>query len=472
MLVGREIDRGICGIHRSRQRAVPRIDILIELLVIGEDRPVLDRQSVLEIVLDDGHGGLHLGARHIQGRAAEERRKISVRRERRRRIETRRPPGGRLRGIAAIGRAFVVEIFVREFDLGVVVGLQRHRRVDAVALDPAEVAERVGSLVEGVDAHGDVFIDRLAGIEREPPIVPGAGLHRSIVDPGTVGFLQRTVEKAAARATAEGQRARPLQNLDALGVVEIAEILNVVAKAVDEEVGAGIDAADHQLVAVAFALMHGDARNVAGDVGEALKTLVPDEIPGDHAERLRNVEQSRVGLGRNRRAVGVNADRAGTRVLRLRESLRRRSRLRPPLGQRMLPLGAAIGAPAGRSVGAAFRCGSGDLDRRKLRFRQRRLRRCRGLRACRRRAGQHAKSGVAHRKQNSLRETTNARLELILRCCRAAPTHRVRAPRNPIPIRSCGSFATSDEALVSSEKIRVNAIGALRCLNRSRSKRF
>ena len=70
----------------------------------------------------------------------------------------------------------------------------------------------------------------------------------------------------------------PLQNLDALRVVEIAKDLRVVAEAVDEEVRARIDAANDELVAVAFALMHGDAGNVAGDVGEALEALVLDEL--------------------------------------------------------------------------------------------------------------------------------------------------------------------------------------------------
>jgi hypothetical protein len=59
-----------------------------------------------------------------------------------------------------------------------------------------------------------------------------------LVDSRAVGFFKRAVEKSAARATAEGQGARSFQNLDALGVVEIAEILNVIAKAVDEEVRA------------------------------------------------------------------------------------------------------------------------------------------------------------------------------------------------------------------------------------------
>src|SRR5262249_61661308 len=71
--------------------------------------------------------------------------------------------------------------------------------------------------------------------------------------------------------------------------------------------------------------MHGDAGHVAGDVGETLEALVPDEALGQHVERLRNIDQWRVGLGRDRRAVGIDADRAGARVLAVG---RRRLRLR------------------------------------------------------------------------------------------------------------------------------------------------
>ena len=56
------------------------------------------------------------------------------------------------------------------------------------------------------------------------------------------------------------------------------------------------------------------------------EALVLDEVLGQDADGLRNVDQRRVGLGRNRRAVGVDADRAGASVLRFRERLRRRRR--------------------------------------------------------------------------------------------------------------------------------------------------
>src|SRR5207244_4396448 len=165
-------------------------------------------------------------------------------------------------------------------------------------------------------------------------VVPRADLAGGFIDAGAVRLLERAVDKATAGPAAENRRAWTLQDLDTLRVVEIAEILDVVAKTVDEEVGTGVDAADHEFVAIAFALVDGDAGNVAGDLGEGLKTLVADKILGHDRDGLRNVDQRRVGLGRNRRAVGVDAGGAGPHVLRFAEWLRLDLGLRPGGGLR------------------------------------------------------------------------------------------------------------------------------------------
>ena len=86
MVVCREIERRVVRIYGAGQRAVARIDVLIELLVVGEERAVLDGQSILEVVLDEAHDGMDVGVRDVQGGAAEERRDVAARRERGRRI--------------------------------------------------------------------------------------------------------------------------------------------------------------------------------------------------------------------------------------------------------------------------------------------------------------------------------------------------------------------------------------------------
>ncbi len=234
-------------------------DILVTAVEVRDHGRVPARQPVAEIVLDDHHGRIGIDPRVVVLRAAEKRAEIAVRHEWRGRIEARARAD---RGIAAVGGFLVMIIFEAELDRGVVVRLQRHGRIDAVALELVEVAKRVGTFVEGVETHGDVLVHGLPRVERDAAVAPGAGLGARLVARDAVGLLQRAVQHAAAGAAAEHQRARPFQNLDALGVVDVAIILDVVAEAVDEEVGAGIDAADDQLVAIALALMHRDARHV------------------------------------------------------------------------------------------------------------------------------------------------------------------------------------------------------------------
>jgi len=97
-----------------------------------------------------------------------------------------------------------VEIFVAQPDQGGVVGLQRYHRVDTVALELAEIAEGVAALVEGVEAHRDVVVDRLTGIEHEAgrsPQVPVVTLASYRLT--AVGFLERAVKEAATGAAAE-----------------------------------------------------------------------------------------------------------------------------------------------------------------------------------------------------------------------------------------------------------------------------
>ena len=65
--------------------------------------------------------------------------------------------------------------------------------------------------------------------------------------------LEDPVDDSAAAAAAEDHRVGPLQNLDPVDIVEVAEILDVVADPVDEEIGRARIAAQHDLVAIAFA---------------------------------------------------------------------------------------------------------------------------------------------------------------------------------------------------------------------------
>ena len=106
------------------------------------------------------------------------------------------------------------------------------------------------------------------------------------------------IDDATAAATTEDHRVGALERLDALDVVEIAQVLRVVAHAVDEEVGGRALAADHRRVAMALALRHRDTGDEAHDVGHALHRLVGDDGAREHRRRLRRVAQRRVRLRR------------------------------------------------------------------------------------------------------------------------------------------------------------------------------
>ena len=71
----------------------------------------------------------------------------------------------------------------------------------------------------------------------------------------------------------EDQGVGALQDLDALDIVKIAVVLDVVAHPVEEEVGGGLLPANEHLVAVAFAGFHADTGDKAQGIvqrGDAL----------------------------------------------------------------------------------------------------------------------------------------------------------------------------------------------------------
>ena len=102
-----------------------------------------------------------------------------------------------------------------------------------------------------------------------------------------------------APRTSKDQRARSLEDFNAVGIVEIPEDLTVIAHAVEEEVGGrGHLAANGDLVAVAFTLMDDDAGHVPGNVADALEALILDLLLCHDAHRLRDIAQWRIRLGR------------------------------------------------------------------------------------------------------------------------------------------------------------------------------
>ena len=113
-----------------------------------------------------------------------------------------------------------------------------------------------------------------------------------------VGLLGDAIDDPAAAAAPEDQRIGALQHFDALEIVQPAIILDVVAQPVDEEIGGAVLAAQDDRVAMPFARGDARPRYRAHDIGDRAHALVVDALLGDDADRLRDVLERAVGLGR------------------------------------------------------------------------------------------------------------------------------------------------------------------------------
>ena len=154
---------------------------------------------------------------------------------------------------AAIGGSPVVEIFIAHVDAGVLPRDDRGRGVDPVALEIDVMAEAVAVLVKGIEPNARAGAQRLVDIavqsETAKAIARGDHLPRG----AEARPLEYAIDDSAAAAAAEDHRVGALQNLDPIDIIEVAEILDVVAHSVDEEIGGARIAPKHDLVAVAFA---------------------------------------------------------------------------------------------------------------------------------------------------------------------------------------------------------------------------
>jgi hypothetical protein len=74
--------------------------------------------------------------------------------------------------------------------------------------------------------------------------------------------------------------------------------LDVVAHAIDEEVRRRVVAAQRRLVAMALALAGGGAGHEAQRIGDRQDRLIIEPVAGEHGDRLRHIEQRRVGARR------------------------------------------------------------------------------------------------------------------------------------------------------------------------------
>ena len=141
-------------------------------------------------------------------------------------------------GDAAIKEAFVVEIFIRQIDRGLAAQFCAEGWVDADLFAIIKIAVIVQAFVRCIDpqrricARGKVQVGpQVIGAKGvDGPAVSGEGFaHHAL--------LGHAVENAASAAAPEQQRVGAAQNFDLFEVVEPAVIFNVIAHAVDKEIG-------------------------------------------------------------------------------------------------------------------------------------------------------------------------------------------------------------------------------------------
>jgi hypothetical protein len=172
-------------------------------------------------------------------------------------------------------------------------------------LEPRRIAELPRVLDHAIQPRRERSPKAVTEVERAPPMLEGAAFERECARRHPLRFFRHAIDDAAAAPAAEHHRVRPLQCLHALDVIEIAQILGVIAYAVGEEIRGGAGAPNGRCIAVPLALPHRDPRHVADDIGHVLHRLVGDEIATEHGDRLRDVAELRVRARRARRATRV-----------------------------------------------------------------------------------------------------------------------------------------------------------------------
>ena len=176
-----------------------------------------------------------------------------------------------------------------------------------MALEIEVIAETVGILHHAVQPPGRDVIDLVAEIDRAPLRPFGADADADVPMALEVCALGHAVDHAACAATTKSHAARPFQHFDALQVVEVALVLRIVTHAIDEEVGCGIDPAQHRLVAVTLTLPHQRAGHVTQHIGHAGHRLIFHQLGWHDLHRCRHFLERRVGLGEGGGAIGAVA---------------------------------------------------------------------------------------------------------------------------------------------------------------------
>ena len=291
-------------VRGQRQRAdstdsATRIDVLVELVVMRDTQAVLQLHAVREFVVEHSVEAVNRRSGIALAGIAEEGARISV--------EWRAVE----RGKPAIGSAVIAQVLVTEGKRSTVAQHHGRCRIHSVALEVRAIAETIGRFGHSVQPPCYRIAQLVADIDRATELVVAAEGDTRFTNVTEHRTFGHAIDDAARTTAAEDHTAGTLQNFDALKVIEIPENLCIIANPVDEKVCRRAVTAQHDLVAVALALMHEDARNVAKDVAHALHRLVLHHLLRNHGDRCWDLLERRIGLGKGTRSGGsVARDRA------------------------------------------------------------------------------------------------------------------------------------------------------------------
>src|SRR3982751_6551850 len=96
-------------------------------------------------------------------------------------------------------------------------------------------------------------------------------------------------DHTSTTTAAEDHGVGTFQGFDTLDVVQITEVLGIVADTIDEEISSRRITSDRGLIPISFALSHRHAGNVACNIGHVLHRLILDQGAADHGYRLGNI---------------------------------------------------------------------------------------------------------------------------------------------------------------------------------------
>ena len=281
-----EASVGLQGVGRGLalgvgHRGARRVDIAIALVVAAPDRPVAQGQVVTERQVESQPGGVGLHPGPALGGIAE----IGA---------DGNGEGPALEGrCPAVRGAVIDETLEGQGCCAPSLRLVGRRGVHPPAFDIDEVAIAAGTLVQQVDPAGKLIGQGGAEVTHHPPVLEVTTLEAEADMAAAIGHPGDTIDHAAPAAPAKDHGVGTQQHLDALGIVEVAVVLDVIADAIDEEVRRGGIAPQAWGIAVPLALADGGTRNVAQDIGHGLHGLVPDQLGRHHPDGLRDVPEFR-----------------------------------------------------------------------------------------------------------------------------------------------------------------------------------